>query len=224
MNMTSAAVFTATDTRSRILQAAYRTLRKRGYHASGLADILALAQAPKGSMYHHFPGGKEEMGVAVIEIIANDILAIFSGPPELSTAALLQVAGQELLAVTQRTQFEICAMFSSFVAESHSSPQLAQAVAQAYGRMLEALQQRLMADGLARAAAADLAKIVIALLEGGSMLSQAQRDVSALRLSIAQAARLCPQPQVSPAHVARPRTSLPRTPEPSASQPRVRAR
>jgi TetR/AcrR family transcriptional regulator, lmrAB and yxaGH operons repressor len=196
MDMTSAAVFAATDTRSRILQAAYRTLRKRGYHASGLTDILELAQAPKGSMYHHFPGGKEEMGVAVIEIIANDILAIFSAPPEHSTAKLLQVAGVALLAVTQRTQFEICAMFSSFVAESHSSHKLAQAVSQAYTRMLDALQERLMQDGLAASDAADLAKIVIALLEGGSMLAQAQRDVSALRLAIEQASKLCPQPRV----------------------------
>lgn len=196
MNLTSAAVFAGTDTRSRILQAAYRTLRKRGYHASGLTDILELAQAPKGSMYHHFPGGKEEMGVAVVEIIANDILVIFSGPAHLSTAQLLKTAGQELLVVTQRTQFEICAMFSSFVAESHSSPKLAQAVSDAYTRMLSALQERLMQDGMAPADAADLAKIVIALLEGGSMLAQAQRDVSALRLAIDQAAKLCAQPRV----------------------------
>lgn len=196
MNMTSATVFAGTDTRSRILQAAYRTLRKRGYHASGLTDILELAQAPKGSMYHHFPGGKEEMGVAVVEIIANDILVIFSAPPTLSTAQLLQVAGQELVEVTQHTQFEICAMFSSFVAESHSSPKLAQAVSQAYTRMLDALEARLRQDGFSQSEAADLAKIVIALLEGGSMLSQAQRDVSALRLAVAQAAQLCRQPRV----------------------------
>jgi TetR/AcrR family transcriptional regulator, lmrAB and yxaGH operons repressor len=196
MNMTSTAVFAGSDTRSRILQAAYRTLRKRGYHASGLTDILELAQAPKGSMYHHFPGGKEEMGVAVVEIIANDILVIFSAPPTLSTAQLLRVAGLELVEVTQRTQFEICAMFSSFVAESHSSPKLAQAVSQAYDRMLAALEARLKQDGFSQSEAADLAKIVIALLEGGSMLSQAQRDVSALRLVVEQAAQLCHQPRV----------------------------
>lgn len=196
MHITSAAVFTGTDTRSRILQAAYRLLRKRGYHASGLTDILELAKAPKGSMYHHFPGGKEELGVAVVEIIANDILEIFSAPPKTSTALLLQVAGKELLAVTQRTQFEICAMFSSFVAEAQSSPKLAQAVSQAYTRMLDSLEERLMRDGLTQSDAADLAKIVIALLEGGSMLAQAQRDIGALRLAIDQAARLCAQPRV----------------------------
>jgi TetR/AcrR family transcriptional regulator, lmrAB and yxaGH operons repressor len=196
MNLTSTAVFAGTDTRSRILQAAYRTLRKRGYHASGLTDILELAQAPKGSMYHHFPGGKEEMGVAVVEIIANDILVIFSAPPNMNTAQLLKIAGKELLAVTQRTSFEICAMFSSFVAEGHNSPLLAQAISLAYERMLAALQERLMRDGLPRKKAADLAKIVIVLLEGGSMLAQAQRDVSALRLAIDQAVQLCAQPRV----------------------------
>jgi TetR/AcrR family transcriptional regulator, lmrAB and yxaGH operons repressor len=195
MHITSAAVFAGTDTRSRILQAAYRLLRKRGYHASGLTDILELAQAPKGSMYHHFPGGKEELGVAVVEIITNDLLAIFSAPLQNSTAMLLKVAGKELLAVTARTQFEICAMFSSFVAEAQSSPKLALAVSQAYAHMLDALKLRLIQDGMGKRHAEDLAKIVIALLEGGSMLSQAQRDTSALRLAIDQAVKLCAQPR-----------------------------
>jgi TetR/AcrR family transcriptional regulator, lmrAB and yxaGH operons repressor len=196
MDMTSAAVFAATDTRSRILQAAYRLLRKRGYHASGLTDILELAQAPKGSMYHHFPGGKEELGVAVVEIIIHDLLAIFSAPKQSSTAMVLKVAGKELLAVAERTQFEICAMFSSFVAEAQSSPKLAQAVSQAYTRMLTAFEARLINDGLSQREAADLAKIVVALIEGGSMLAQAQRDSRALRLAIDQAAKLCDQPRV----------------------------
>jgi TetR/AcrR family transcriptional regulator, lmrAB and yxaGH operons repressor len=196
MHMTSASVFAGTDTRSRILQAAYRLLRKRGYHASGLTDVLELAQAPKGSMYHHFPGGKEELGVAVVEIITNDLLAMFSAPAQSNTAMLLKVAGKELLAVTARTQFEICAMFSSFVAEAQSSPKLALAVSQAYARMLDALKLRLMQDGMSKRHAEDLAKIVIALIEGGSMLSQAQQDIRALRLAIDQAVKLCAQPRV----------------------------
>jgi TetR/AcrR family transcriptional regulator, lmrAB and yxaGH operons repressor len=188
---TSREIFEATDTRSRILAAAYRLLRKRGYHASGLTDILELAQAPKGSMYHHFPGGKEEIGVAVVEIIANDVLLIFSAPPRVKTHQVMQVAGQQLLDVTERTKFEICAMFSSFVIEAQSSPKLAQAVANAYGRMLDALEQRLTSDGFARDQASDVAKIALALLEGGSLLSQAQRDLTAMRLAVAQVASLC---------------------------------
>jgi TetR/AcrR family transcriptional regulator, lmrAB and yxaGH operons repressor len=195
MHMTSAAVFAGTDTRSRILQAAYHLLRKRGYHASGLTDILELAQAPKGSMYHHFPGGKEELGVAVVEIIIHDLLAIFSAPKQSSTAMVLKVAGKELLAVAARTKFEICAMLSSFVAEAQSSPKLALAVSQAYARMLDALKLRLMQDGMGKSDAEDLAKIVIALLEGGSLLSQTQQDIRALRLAIDQAVKLCAQPR-----------------------------
>lgn len=191
MELTSAAVFSGTDTRSRILQAAYRTLRKRGYHASGLTDILDLAQAPKGSMYHHFPGGKEEIGVMVVQMIANDILALFSGTAQHQTAALLLAAGQQLVAITQRTNFEICAMFASFVAQGHSSPKLAEAVAQAYARMLDALQKRLVCDGFTPDRASERAMVVIALLEGGSMLAQAQRDAAALRLAVEQAADLC---------------------------------
>jgi TetR/AcrR family transcriptional regulator, lmrAB and yxaGH operons repressor len=80
---------TEPDTRSRILTAAQRLFRKRGYHATGLNDILELARAPKGSMYHHFPGGKEAIGVCVIEDIAQGLLGLLEQSRARSTEALV---------------------------------------------------------------------------------------------------------------------------------------
>ena len=48
--------------RSNILNAAVTLFRRRGYAATGLADILQLSGAPKGSLYHYFPQGKEQLG------------------------------------------------------------------------------------------------------------------------------------------------------------------
>ncbi|MFN5881268.1 MAG: TetR/AcrR family transcriptional regulator, partial [Burkholderiales bacterium] len=44
-------------------------LRTRGYHGVGLNELLAAAQAPKGVLYHHFPGGKAELAVCAIESV-----------------------------------------------------------------------------------------------------------------------------------------------------------
>lgn len=181
----------APDTRSRILQAAQRLFRKRGYHATGLNDILELAQAPKGSMYHHFPAGKEEIGVYVIQNITTGLLGLFAQSRARSTQAMLQQVGEQLVIVAEKTQFEICALYSAFVAERKTSPLLGEAVATAYGQMLDALQARMMQDGVTARVAKEKAQMAVALLEGGSLLAQARQDAGLFRAAVKQAAQIC---------------------------------
>lgn len=181
----------AADTRSRILQAAQRLFRKRGYHATGLNDILELAQAPKGSMYHHFPAGKEEIGVYVIQNITTGLLGLFAQSRARSTQAMLQQVGEQLVVVAEKTQFEICALYSAFVAERKTSPLLGDAVAAAYGQMLDALQARMMQDGVSARVAKEKAQLAVAMLEGGSLLAQARQDAGLFRAAVKQAAQIC---------------------------------
>ena len=181
----------ATDTRSRILQAAQRLFRKRGYHATGLNDILELAQAPKGSMYHHFPAGKEEIGVCVIENMTAGLIGLFAQSRERSTQAMVAQVGEQLVVVAEKTQFEICALYSAFVAERKSSPLLGQAVSGAYGQMLDFFQARLVQDGASKRVAKEKAQLAVAMLEGGSLLAQARQDASLFRATVKQAAQIC---------------------------------
>lgn len=180
------------DTRSRILRAAVRLFRKHGYHGVGINDILELARAPKGSMYHHFPGGKEEIGVAVVRFIAQGVLAVLSdGPAGTSAARMVTVAGGKLAQGIVQTNHELCALYTGFVAERSSAPQLAQAVAQAYANMTDVLVQRLRQDGFTQAQAQRQAALVVMLLEGGSLLSAAQHSDVPFKLAVKEAARLC---------------------------------
>ena len=50
-----------TDSREVLVRAASSLLRQRGYAGTGLSEILSEAKLPKGSLYHHFPGGKREL-------------------------------------------------------------------------------------------------------------------------------------------------------------------
>jgi TetR/AcrR family transcriptional regulator, lmrAB and yxaGH operons repressor len=52
-----------TDTRERVIQTAAGLFRAQGYHATGLNQVLAEGGLPKGSLYFHFPGGKEQLAV-----------------------------------------------------------------------------------------------------------------------------------------------------------------
>lgn len=51
----------ARDTRDRMLATTARLLQRRGYHGTSLNDVLAESGAPRGSLYFHFPGGKDEL-------------------------------------------------------------------------------------------------------------------------------------------------------------------
>ena len=181
----------AGDTRERLLTAAQRLFRKRGYHATGLSDILDAALAPKGSLYHHFPGGKEAIGVCVVEKVSSGLLGLLAQSRARSTKAVLLKTGAQMLSSMEKTNYELCTLFAAFSAERKTSPQLGQAVTQAYGDLTAALQALLVRDGLPARSAKDKALLVTALMEGGLLLSQAQSDSTAFKLALKEAARIC---------------------------------
>jgi TetR/AcrR family transcriptional regulator, lmrAB and yxaGH operons repressor len=180
------------ETRQRILRAALRLFRQHGYHGVGITDILAQAAAPKGSMYHHFPGGKEEIGAAVVGLIADGVIGLVDDvPASLSPAAAMARVGHTLLEGMVRTRHELCALFAAFVAEKDAAPRLAAAVDDAYQRIAARLAQRLGAAGFTPAQARDRATLVVILLEGGSLLAAASDNVAPFKLALKQAVTLC---------------------------------
>ena len=54
------------DSKEKTILAAAKLLRRHGYNGTALSDILAAAGSPRGSLYFHFPNGKEEIAVAAL--------------------------------------------------------------------------------------------------------------------------------------------------------------
>ena len=63
-------------TRDRLVVTAANLFRQKGYHGVGLAEILKQANAPKGSLYHHFPNGKPDLAIAAADWASAGMLAI----------------------------------------------------------------------------------------------------------------------------------------------------
>src|SRR5919109_4577663 len=62
-----------TDTRDRVIQTAASLFRAQGYHATGLNQVIAEGRAPKGSLYFHFPGGKEQLAVESLTLAGDEL-------------------------------------------------------------------------------------------------------------------------------------------------------
>ena len=60
----------ATGTRERILDASTELFRRQGYAGTGLKSVVDKAGAPFGSLYHHFPGGKDQLGAGVEDALS----------------------------------------------------------------------------------------------------------------------------------------------------------
>ncbi len=185
------------DTRARLLHAALLLFRQRGYHGVGISDILTLARAPKGSLYHHFPGGKDQMAVAVLELVTERLLEMLEAPAS-STAELMRAVGQRLCKWMHQTSRDgngnasACALIASFAAEGQTAVAVAAAARQAYERVAAVIVRRLEADGVAsRAAARDTAYLVLSLLEGGGLVSQTLGEPRLFTSAIERAAALC---------------------------------
>lgn len=62
------------STKDTILEAASNLFKRQGYHGTGLNQIIEESGAPKGSLYYHFPKGKEEIALEAINLIKHHVL------------------------------------------------------------------------------------------------------------------------------------------------------
>src|SRR3954469_19731285 len=87
----------STPTRQRIVEAGAALLRAKGYSATGVKEIVVAAQAPFGSLYHHFPGGKEQLGEEVVRWSGREYgklgPLVFDAAPDVVTGVRMFFAG-----------------------------------------------------------------------------------------------------------------------------------
>jgi AcrR family transcriptional regulator len=132
-----------------MVRSAVYLFRERGYTGTGFRDVIAHSGAPRGSIYHHFPGGKvqlavEAMGYAGDFVAAGTESAIQEGDPVAAVHAFIGWWRRVLV----KSDFQAGCPIAAVTVESHEeAPQLADAAARAFRRWREALATGLMAGG-----------------------------------------------------------------------------
>jgi TetR/AcrR family transcriptional repressor of lmrAB and yxaGH operons len=169
----------AQNARNRILKAAKHLFQRRGYYAVGTAEILAEAEAPKGSMYHHFPDGKEQIAIAAVEAMSAEIAEMIATqerdrvPMQEMIRTLAKGMAQWLKASEWR---EGTMLASTSVGSVPDLPRLHAAIRNAFAGWRDSLTRILVRDGWKKSEAAILAQTIIATTEGAMILARIDQD------------------------------------------------
>jgi AcrR family transcriptional regulator len=182
----------STPTRQRIVEAGAELLRVKGYTGTGVKEIAAAAHAPFGSLYHHFPGGKEQLGEEVIRYSGKmyGLLgpAVFDPAPDVVTGVRMFFAGAAEHLV--ETGYEdACPIATVALEVASTSEPLRIATAEVFASWIDGLAPRFAAAGLEDGRARELAIAMIAGLEGAFVLARAWRSTEPLEVAGAVAAR-----------------------------------
>lgn len=100
----------------RIVHATASLLASRGYFGTGLSDIIARAEAPKGSLYHYFPEGKPQIASAAIGFVAAEVVSFLdrAGTQAPHARNVLRQFTTTLRGWLERSRFEeACPVFST---------------------------------------------------------------------------------------------------------------
>jgi AcrR family transcriptional regulator len=175
-----------TETRDRIIDASAELLRRQGYAGTGVKQIVAAARAPFGSIYHHFPGGKEELGAAAIRrsgaLYELLIPAVFDPAPDLVSAVRLFFEGAA--AHLEDSEYEdACPIATVALEVSSTSDTMREACAEVFESWIAAGLPRFTAEGLDEATSRELVIGMIAALEGAFVLARAAQSTEALHVA-----------------------------------------
>lgn len=165
------------DVRSRMVSAGEDLLSHRGYGVT-LLDVIERADAPRGSIYYHFPNGKPELALEVAEKVRTEIRLYVA-----STARKVADPGPFLQRMVEHHRKRLlssgytlgCPLMGIVITGDVESPELQAAIEAAFTAWVSSIATALEGKGLTAAQSTQLATMVVIGVEGAIVLARAQR-------------------------------------------------
>ena len=169
------------DSRNQMIQSAALLFREHGYSGTGFRDVIEHSGAPRGSIYHHFPGGKEQLAAETAAWAAGVIerrliQAARSGDPVVALGMFV-CAWREVL---EDSNFRAGCPIVAIAAEADAGSTATAAAAAAFARWQDLLARGMLDAGVGRTDARRLATLVVAAIEGAILQCRARRDIRPL--------------------------------------------
>ena len=171
-------------TRDRILTATAELFRRQGYNGTSLKQVTEAAGAPFGSLYHHFPGGKEQLAEEVIRSSGAAYRELFeqvyaaAGDPATAVRDFFDGAAQVL---EETGYLDACPIGTVALEVASTNDRLRAATAEVFESWRRSAAVRLIEAGTAPERAEEVAGALVAAIEGGFMLSRAARSPEPMR-------------------------------------------
>jgi AcrR family transcriptional regulator len=170
----------ASDSKEKTLAAAVKLLRRQGYHGTALHDILAEAGSPRGSLYFHFPRGKEEIGEAALalaaEALRQGIARAAAASDNAETFLVRMVRG--MAAELERSDYkEGCPIATTALETAAQSEILGAATRNAFQQWELEIKRGLERFDMTTADADLVATLVLSQLEGALLLARTYRSL-----------------------------------------------
>ena len=168
-----------TDSRSRMIHAASELFRLRGYHATAFSDVEEESGAPRGSIYFHFPGGKQELAREAIARAADEIEDIVhqAASHAHDPASLIQALAEIQVQRLETSGYcSGCAIATMVLELAPQDEELSAEFDKVFTRWRTALVGHLQPWGVGPRHAVALADLIMAVFEGALVLSRAARS------------------------------------------------
>ena len=170
-------------TKERILEASTELFRRQGFTGTGVKQILDQEHAQLGSLYHHFPGGKDELAAETLRRAGAHYAMVVADAigTEPDLAAGVRAAFVLAAETLERTDYaDACPIETVALEVASTNEPLRAAAAEVFESWLGGLAARLVAEGVTAERARALAHTIIAALEGAFVLARTARRTDAL--------------------------------------------
>jgi TetR/AcrR family transcriptional repressor of lmrAB and yxaGH operons len=168
--------------RAELVAATGRLLRRQGYSGTSVSDFLQAAGAANGSLYHHFPHGKEELAQAAIEAAAEQVEGALARTldDDDDVAAATQRWLDALIGALEADPRDGCPVAPTAIDAAGVSEPLRLSAAGAFARW-EAVFELALARTRDRQTAAAQARLLLSAIEGALLLDRTAHDTAHLR-------------------------------------------
>ena len=170
-----------------MLASAAEVLRERGAAGVTIDEVLTRSGAPRGSVYHHFPGGRGQILTEALQRAGAAITANIDRDADRGSRVLLSRFVEVWEQLLHDSDFTAgCPVVAAAIGSSEEDSALSQEAGQIFGTWRTALAAAFAADGFDAADAMSLAVTTIAALEGAVVLCRSMRSTTPLHDVAAQ--------------------------------------
>jgi TetR/AcrR family transcriptional repressor of lmrAB and yxaGH operons len=172
------------DSKEKTLSAAVKLFSQRGYHGTGLQDILEAGGAPRGSLYFHFPKGKEQIGEAAVQLGTEGVRDFITDAAQTSgnVQAFLVKLARGMAANLERSGYrEGCPVATTALETAAQSDVLGRAARTAFQTWEQEIKRALISFGMKANQADRTATAVLSQLEGALLLARTYRSLEPMQ-------------------------------------------